>query len=69
MDQLTVMRERAGLSQEEGAAALKIDRSTVAKWETGASYPRADKLPAIAALYGCSIDALFRDSSNEDKAV
>lgn len=69
MNQLTARREKAGLSQEEVALALKIDRSTVAKWETGASYPRADKLPAIAALYGCSIDALFRDSSSEDKAV
>lgn len=69
MNQLTAMREKANLSQEDVAAALKIDRSTVAKWETGAAYPRADKLPAIAALYGCSIDELFRGPTNNDKAV
>ena len=69
MNQLTAMREKANLSQEEVAVALKIDRSTVAKWETGVAYPRADKLPAISALYGCSIDELFRAPTNNDKAV
>ena len=69
MIQLTAMREKANLSQEKVAVALKIDRSTVAKWETGVAYPRADKLPAIAALYGCSIDELFRAPTNNDEAV
>lgn len=41
------------------AAQLNIDVSTIAKWETGDSLPRAALLPKIADLLHCSIDALF----------
>jgi transcriptional regulator with XRE-family HTH domain len=33
--ELKAWRKRLGLSQEKAAAALGVDRSTVAKWETG----------------------------------
>ena len=69
MNQLAALREKANLLQEDVAAALKIDRSTVAKWESGASSPRADKLPALARLYGCTIDALFRETTDDERAV
>lgn len=69
MNQLAALREKANLLQEDVAAALKIDRSTVAKWETGASSPRTDKLPALAQLYGCTIDALFSKITDDEKAV
>lgn len=70
MSQLTELRIRANLLQEEVAAALNINRSTVAKWETGVSSPRADKLPALARLYGCSIDELFKAAKDDEaKAV
>ena len=54
------LREAAGLSQEDLARMLGLDRSTIAKWEGGASRPTASKLPALAAALGCSIDDLFR---------
>lgn len=47
------------LTQEELSKELRIDRSTVAKWETRGVMPRADKLPALAKLFGCQIDDLF----------
>lgn len=56
---IKICRERAELRQEDVANAMQIDRSTVAKWETGESMPRADKLPDLARLFGCSIDDLF----------
>ena len=65
-------RIKAGLLQEEVAAALFVDRSTVAKWETGKAKPRADKLPAIAELYKCSIGQLLCDDGMDgetEKAV
>ena len=68
MNQLTALREKANLRQDDVAAALNIDRSTVAKWETGVASPRTDKLPALARLYRCSIDDLFRKPiDNEGK--
>lgn len=53
------LRIRAGLLQEDVAAAMNIDRSSVAKWESGEVKPRADKLPALAKLFGCTIDDLL----------
>ena len=42
------MRERAKLTQRELADVLGVERSTVAKWESGTAYPRASQLPALA---------------------
>lgn len=53
------MRKQSGLGQDAAAAKLGISRSTLSMWETGQSMPQTDKLPKIAALYGCTIDELF----------
>ena len=60
MKGLAVCRIKANLTQIEAATKLGKDRSTIAKWETEASSPNADDLPAIASLYNCSIDDLFK---------
>lgn len=57
--QIREMRQAAGLTQQAVAAALDVDRSTVSYWETGGAMPRADQLPRLADLLGCSIDALY----------
>lgn len=56
---LAFMRERAKLTQRELADVLGVERSTVAKWESGAAYPRASQLPALAKALSCSIDELY----------
>lgn len=60
---MNVMRERrlrGGLpTQREVAKILGVQESSVSKWERGLSRPRADKLPTIAKLYGCSIEELL----------
>jgi transcriptional regulator with XRE-family HTH domain len=56
------MNETAGYAKR---SVFGLERSTVAKWETDASKPRADLLPKIADLYNCTIDELLRD----DKTV
>ena len=53
-------REVAGLRQEDVAVKLNIDRSAVAKWETGAAMQRADKLTELAKVLGCTIDELMK---------
>lgn len=63
---LALMRERAKLTQRELADVLGVERSTVAKWESGAAYPRASQLPALAKALGCSIDELY--SREEERA-
>ncbi len=63
MKALKKLREKTGLTQKDIASALNIDTSTVTKWETGESRPRAEKLPEIARLLGCSVDDLFNDKT------
>ncbi len=55
------LRTAKGMPQREFAAALGVDRTTIAKWETGAALPRADMLPKIAKLLGCTISDLFEE--------
>ena len=54
------MRERAKLTQKDLAVEMGMDRSAIAKWETDAALPTADKLPKLAQVLGCTIDELFR---------
>lgn len=65
---MNAMRERrlrgAVPTQREVAQALGVKESAVSKWERGLSKPRADKLPKIAQLYGCSIEELLADISD-----
>jgi transcriptional regulator with XRE-family HTH domain len=56
-------REKAGLSQREVGDRLGISDSAVCLWEReqGGSLPRASMLPAIAKLYGVTVDELLSD--------
>lgn len=64
---MNVMKERrlrgAIPTQREVAAILGVKESAVSKWERGISKPRADRLPMIAKLYGCSIEELLADTA------
>lgn len=60
------LRTAKGMQQREFAAALGVDRTTIAKWETGAALPRADMLPKIAKLLGCTISDLFEERKEAD---
>ena len=53
------LRSKVKMTQLDLAQALNVDRSTVAKWESGAAYPRAEQLPAVASVLQCSIDELY----------
>ncbi len=57
---LAYMRKRANLKQLELASILNVERSTIAKWESGAAYPRAGQLPELAAALHCTIDELYQ---------
>lgn len=59
---LIYIRERRtalGLTQEDLAGRLGVDRSAVAYWETGARTPTTDRLPQLAEALGCGIAELF----------
>ena len=55
------MRKRAQMSQESVALAINVERSTIAKWETGVANPRVSTLVALSNLYHCEISDLLAD--------
>ena len=57
------IRENRGISQVQLSNILAVDRSTIAKWETGMSVPRAGTLKKLAAYFGCTIDELLTDET------
>ena len=62
------MREAAGLSQADVMRAMNVDSAAVCRWESGQSLPRADKLPLLADLFACTIDALYGRKASENEA-
>ncbi len=59
MNKYKELRLRASLTQEHVAEKLKVDKSSVSKWESGSCTPKIDKLTTIAKLYNCSIEELL----------
>ena len=56
---LKEIREEKGLSQRELAKLLNIDKSTVAKYETGERSPDADMIVQLADFFDVSTDFLL----------
>ena len=59
MNCIKALREGKNLTQEELCKKIGVSQPAIAKWETGDSLPRADKLPQLAQILGCKIDDLF----------
>lgn len=60
MNRIKKFRERYNLTQEDLAKKLKIDRSSVAKWERGENSPRLKYLFAMSKIFQCSIEDLIK---------
>lgn len=65
---MRAMREKKDMSQQAVAVEIGVERSTVAKWESGKSRPRAELLPKLAKLFGCSIEELLVPGGPEKTA-
>ncbi len=56
---LAAARVNAGMTQEEAANALGINRTTLIKWENGQTIPGTIQVIALANVYKIPIDNLF----------
>ena len=56
---LRAARVNAELDQKTAAKTLGISNKTLSAWESGKSYPKADKLQAICDVYGVAFDDLI----------
>ena len=59
-ENLVILRNIHGYSQEEIAEKINISRQAYAKWETGATVPDIEKCSLLAAVYGVTIDSLIK---------
>ena len=61
-ENLVLLRNIRGLSQEDVAEVIGISRQSYSKWELGQSLPDIEKCARLAAFYGISIDALVQQN-------
>ena len=64
-DNLIMLRNMHGFSQEAVSEKIGISRQAYAKWESGATIPDVEKCGLLAKLYGTTVDALIRTESAE----
>lgn len=57
-DNLAMLRNMHGYSQEEIAGKIGISRQAYAKWESGATIPDVEKCSLLARAYGTTVDKL-----------
>ena len=60
------LREAKGLTQLEVAYKLGITPNTVGNWERGVQEPRFSQVPALAELYGVTLQQIY-DAVNRSK--
>lgn len=65
-DNLIMLRNMYGMSQEEIAVKIGISRQAYAKWESGATVPDIEKCKRLADFYDVTIDSLLK-TATEDK--
>ena len=64
-DNLIMLRNIHGFSQEELAEKINISRQAYAKWERGDTIPDVEKCSRLADIYGVSIDSLVKTEKAE----
>jgi AbrB family looped-hinge helix DNA binding protein len=65
-DNLIMLRNIHGHSQEEIAEKIGISRQAYAKWESGATIPDIEKCKRLADIYGISIDSLVKTETVDE---
>ena len=58
-ENLVMLRNLKGLTQEQVAEVVEISRQSYAKWEQGETVPDIEKCDRLASFYGIQLDALM----------
>lgn len=64
-ENLVILRNLKGYSQEQIAEQIGISRQEYAKWESGATIPDINKAARLAEVYGVTIDSLLKTETAE----
>lgn len=68
-ENLVILRNIHGYSQEEIAGKIGISRQAYAKWESGATVPDIEKCKRLADVYGVTIDSLLNTATPDGKTL
>ena len=68
-DNLIMLRNIHGFSQEMLAEKIGISRQVYAKWESGATIPDIEKCKRLADVYGITIDSLLKSETIDGKTA
>lgn len=68
-ENLIMLRNIHGYSQEEIAGKIEISRQAYAKWESGATIPDIEKCKRLADVYGVTIDSLMNTETLDGKTM
>ena len=68
-DNLIMLRNIHGFSQEMLAEKIGISRQAYAKWESGATIPDIEKCKRLADVYGITIDSLLKSETIDGKTA
>ncbi len=61
-ENIVILREKAGLSQEALAEKCSVSRQSISKWETNQAFPQIDKVILLSEIFGISVDELLKVS-------
>lgn len=68
-ENLMMLRNIYGYSQEAIAEKIGISRQAYAKWESGATVPDVEKCSALAKIYGTTVDSLLKTAPEEHLGI
>ena len=66
-ENLIMLRNIHGYSQEAIAEKIDISRQAYAKWESGATIPDIEKCKRLADIYGVTLDSLIKTETIDGK--
>lgn len=61
-EKLKVLRKKKGLTQQEVADLIHVDRVRITNWENGKREPNFEKLSMLACIFDVSIDFLLSEN-------
>ena len=68
-DNLVILRNIHGFSQEAIAEKINISRQAYAKWESGATVPDIEKCLKLAEVYGVTLDSLMKTTTMDGEGT
>ena len=69
MNNLRNIREIYGITQDEIAKAINVNRATISNWENEKSYPDIHSLLLLSSLFNVSLDQLIKGDIEKMKEI